>query len=236
MPNEVTPSALEQALSEVENFVKNHGSGRQEELMQKALNKTITDAEKIELAKALSGVVETPNRDAVEGLSENDILSKAARENGAFDQLLKGMQSTLESFADDLDQSNNRNAETLVLLARGFVQLGKTQMETNALVKSLSEQISTFGRAPGSAPRSIPPSVAAPGGAPVGEQPQQPQGQSIDRREVLNTMMAMAERSGTGLSKSGFKLAEAITNFETRSILPEGLAKDIAEFRKSVMS
>lgn len=234
----VTEERLQKSLDSLENLAAESPAARKDVLLAKAQSdEGLTAEENIELYKALGGEVEE------QGLAEevsksldpeqNEDLGATIDVTGYLGELNKSMQTFCFELADRVEKSQNRQDVLSLELCKGVASVGRAVLEQGKLIKSVQEQVASFGRTPARGPKAqlgpeaVQKSFA--GSAPAGEE--------LSKAEIGDSLSAMLKASvdggKQGFSACGEDLGIAGAKFENGSQISPALYQEMIQFRRA---
>lgn len=238
---EVGIEELEKSLSKLEDIAKSSGAGRKEALLQKAQSpEGLTDDEKAELIKSLGGgdepsVAQTVTKSLAP--TENEELAKSVNVTPYLDELNTALHSYCTDLAEVVEKSQARQDELSLVLVKGVADIGKTVIAQARLIKSLQDELSSFGQQPARAPKA---QLAAHQVMEKSFQGQAPAGEEVSKAEVMSLLEQMHKSSidggNKGLAMCGEDLNMAIAKFENGNLISDALRAEVLSFRRGKMN
>lgn len=225
---------LEKSLDKLAAFASSGDKpSRKQELLHKAMEADLEKSEQEELFGLMGGATATEPADKhsetiTKSLTGNQTVQKALDVSDYLREANKELCKSLGQLADYQEQSDARQHDFNLVLARAVVDTGE-------LVKAMSERLGVIASQPARAPKS----KMAPGqvlqksfggeSAPAGEQ--------LTKSEVLDALDAMhvdsLEKGMDGRSKSGEQILNAIAKYENTNMLSKGMLAEVQAYRQS---
>ena len=235
---QVADDDLVKSMDALDAIIANSKVNRQQDLLTKASNGSITAEERAELAKSLTGDEQTETEALVKGLQrENDEEFAKAIDASSFLETFHGdLVKALESVSSRLEKSEAARDESFFVLAKGLRDLGRVALVQGQQIRGLTEALQSWGRAPERGPRSMGagPLAKSFGTEPAAQGGPEAQGSNLTKGMILRTLNRWTEEAFTkGDSMRGEALNTAVVRFESSNQIDPGL---LDEVRKSVQA
>jgi len=224
----VSGDDLQKGLDKLDNFIEQGDSStRKEQLLTKALEEDLEKSEKEELFGLMGGdevaeeFVKSQADEVVEGFETNEELSKAYDVSDFLREQHTELNKSLSTLADNQTQSDSRQHEFNLLIAKSMSDNGK-------LVKAMSERLGVIENQPVRGPKSkmAPGQVLSKsfGGAP-------PEGETMTKSQVLdgldNLMVKSMGAGRNGASESGEDIVNAVAKYEQLQEISPSLLNEV---------
>lgn len=229
----VTESDLEKALAALEKEVSSSGSGRKDDLLQKALTGEISDEENAELRSLLGSEEDHELGKAVTSGLDTDAIRKSVQVSEFLGDFRDGTAYGLSAIAEAIEKSDARQHQFNVVLGRSLRALGD-------LAKSLDARMEALEATPVAGPRALAPTgpSAKPGAVEKSmragaEANQGPQYTRQDVVKGLTEMMAVSMKEGrNGHAKCGEDIQKAVARYEQQQSMSKAMAVELKEHLK----
>ena len=235
-PAIVTEDELKKSLDKIEQIVKSETpDARKDALLKKAVEGSLADDEGAELASLLKGEKTEDDGALSKALSpETDSdLAKSIDVAPALAELVSKLEKALGVVGETIEKSSSHQSEVNLVLAKGLHDTCKLALQTNELVKGLSNALDTFAGTPARGRKSAASASDVVHKSHAGEAAAEEQ---ISKGQVLDLINAMVEdkvaKSEPLLAPCGEDLTKATALLESTGDVSPQLMQDLAKFRQ----
>ncbi|UCG53366.1 MAG: hypothetical protein JSW58_07385 [Candidatus Latescibacterota bacterium] len=217
---------LQKSLDKLQDLANEGDTGsRKEYLLSKAQVESLSKSEQTELFGILGGSEGAPESsladEVVRGYEENPEMQKAMDVSDFIDEQATELNKSMRILADHVEQSDNRQHEFNLVLARAVAETGK-------MVKSMCNRLGVIEEQPARAPKSRgvrPMEKSFANSAPASEQ--------LSKSQILDEMETMISESVSkglaGASDEGVDLVTAASKYEQFNQIQPSLLKAVQE-------
>jgi len=211
---DITEDDLMKSVQQLEAYAKaDDPEARKQELLTKAQITDLTDEENSELFKALGNgdTEEIDAEDVAKGLEENEDIQKSLDVSAFLSAQHAELVKALNGMGESLEQSDTRQHEFNLILAKSVATVGK-------LIKSMGDRVGAMENEPVRKPKSIKPLNKSFAGA-------QPTDNQLSKSVILNHMEAIA--IGEGIP--GVDMTNAVARYESTNQIDPVVMNEIAK-------
>lgn len=228
----VLESDLIKSAETLERLARGSGANRRQELMQKSMSASLTDAETEELVKLIKPApADSPVAKSME-IEKGSPAANALDVSEFLAEFHKSTTSVLTTLHSALVKSEAASSEREAALAHGLAQQGKALVALSRNLGKLAKSLEVLERQPAREPRALqqPPAAGAGlaksttgGGSTI--DPQQPQ-----RQQVLDALEQLMAKSTNQLDATGVDYMHTISRFESTGMIEQPVLNDVRQF------
>ncbi len=234
MDKSINPEALDATIGLLENTLSKSTAGRTQELMQKGATQGLTAEESEELRKSLAGDLGEPSAvdQVTNAMSGDEDLNKSMQldVSGFLSGIQDSITKALEGVAARMEKGFKDTEDNSFVLAKALLDVCKVQRAQAQLVKSLQDELASFGRQPASPPRAAQTprqaEALAKGFGPGGAQPPV----QLSKNDILQTLSDMSLSKAYG--EAAQDLGLAIARYESTNEISPALLQRVIAFRQ----
>lgn len=215
----LTPADLEKGLRALE-AASTAGAAGNQELLKKAADGSITEEEKDELIKSLSG--DSLADKATKGLTGNDTIRKSVDVSDYLREQHYGMVAGLEVLASHMEKSQAVDHEFRKALATTVVQVASLVKSQAEEIAELRKSLDTWGAQPARAPKS--PQTPTLAKSFAGGQ----SADSISKSQIEDAFSSMLEKGMESIG--GEELIKAATKYEVSGFISPPVLAEVKQF------
>lgn len=225
----VLESDLIKSAEALERLARGSGANRRQELLQKSMSASLTDAETEELVKLIKPApADSPVAKSME-IEKGTPAANALDVSEFLAEFHKSTTSVLTTLHSTLVKSEAASSEREAALAHGLAQQGKALVALSRNLAKLAKSLEALERQPAREPRALqqPPAGGAGlaksttgGGSTI--DPQQPQ-----RQQVLDALEQLMAKSTNQLDATGVDYMHTISRFESTGYIEAPVLHDV---------
>lgn len=222
-------AALAKSMDKLAEVLAKSKTSRKDELLVKAQTAVLSEDEKAELFKALSGGEVEASDDLKKSFGDDELQKSITVDaTGFLAGIHSGITESLGKLSDRISKSASAQEETNALLVKAVRDLCVVQQVQAKLTKSLQTQLAEWGRQPVGAPKSVGamPRVVEPSRGAVQEDRQ------LSKSDVLNALEAGMKKAldagNTGLAD---KFVFALSKYEATNLMDAATVELLGQSR-----